>query len=56
MNERDFQKLLKGVREGGEIMRGERAPAREHNVDSTMIKGENFYQFRYSYRVTPPVS
>lgn len=38
MKDRDFEKLLQGVREAGEITRGERAPAREHTVDSTMVK------------------
>jgi hypothetical protein len=35
---KEFEKLLKGVREAGEIVRGERAPARETLVDSTLVK------------------
>ena len=38
MHAKDFEKLLKGVREAGEIARGERAPARKTVVDSTMVR------------------
>jgi putative transcriptional regulator len=38
MKTKDFEKLLQSVREAGEIVRGERAPARETVVDSTMVK------------------
>jgi putative transcriptional regulator len=38
MEAKEFAKLLKGVKEAGEIVRGERAPARETVVDSTMVK------------------
>ncbi len=38
MNAKDFEKLLQGVREAGEIVRVARAPARETVVDSTMVK------------------
>ena len=38
MKAQDFEKLLQGVREAGEIVRGERAPARETVVDATMVK------------------
>lgn len=38
MNKKDFEKLLQGVREAGEIVRGERAPAREAVVDPPMLK------------------
>jgi putative transcriptional regulator len=38
MDAREFAKLLKGVKEAGEIVRGERAPARKTVVDSTMVK------------------
>ncbi len=38
MDAKNFAKLLKGTREAGEIVRGEREPARETVVDSTMVK------------------
>ena len=38
MDAREFAKLLKGVKEAGEIVRGERKPARETAVDAIMIK------------------
>jgi putative transcriptional regulator len=38
MDPKEFAKLLKGMKEAGEIVRGERAPARETVVDSTMVK------------------
>jgi putative transcriptional regulator len=38
MDTKNFGKLLKGAREAGEIVRGERAPARETVVDSAMVK------------------
>jgi len=38
MDTKNFEKLLKGTREAGEIVRGERAPARETVVDSAMVK------------------
>ena len=38
MKTKDFEKLLQGAREAGEIVRGERAPARETVVDATMVK------------------
>lgn len=38
MKASEFDKLLKGVREAGQIVRGERAPARLTVVDSTMVK------------------
>ena len=38
MDSREFAKLLKGVKEAGEIVRGERAPARQTVVDSTMVR------------------
>jgi putative transcriptional regulator len=49
MNAKDFEKLLKGVREAGEIVRGERAPARETVVDSAMVK-----DLRKSLRLSQP--
>jgi hypothetical protein len=49
MNAKDFEKLLKGVREAGEIVRGERAPAREAVVDSAMVK-----DLRKSLRLSQP--
>jgi putative transcriptional regulator len=38
MKSKDFAKLLRGVKEAGEITRGERAPARETVVDASMVK------------------
>jgi putative transcriptional regulator len=38
MKSTDFDKLVKGLTEAGEITRGERAPARETVVDATMVK------------------
>jgi putative transcriptional regulator len=38
MKSTDFDKLVKGLTEAGEIIRGERAPARETVVDATMVK------------------
>ncbi len=38
MEAKEFAKLLKGVKEAGEIARGERKPARETVVASTMVK------------------
>ena len=38
MKSTDFDKLVKGLTEAGEIVRGERAPARETVVDATMVK------------------
>lgn len=38
MHAKEFEKLLKSVKEAGEIVRGERPPAREAVVDSTMVK------------------
>jgi putative transcriptional regulator len=38
MKSSDFEKLLKGLAEAGEIVRGERASARETVVDATLVK------------------
>lgn len=38
MKSTDFDKLVKGLTEAGEIIRGERAPARETVVDAAMVK------------------
>ena len=38
MESSEFDKLLTGLTEAGEIVRGERAPARETVVDATLIK------------------
>ena len=33
-----FSELLESVKQAGEIVRGERAPSREFNVDAAMVK------------------
>ena len=38
MDAKEFATLQKGVKEAGEMVRGERVPARETVVDSTMVK------------------
>ena len=38
MKSTDFDKLVKGLTEAGEIIRGERAAARETIIDATMVK------------------
>ena len=38
MKSTDFDKLVKGLTEAGEIVRGERAPARETVVDAATVK------------------
>jgi len=38
MHAKDFEKLLKGVKEAGEIVRGERAPSREFTIDAVTVR------------------
>lgn len=38
MNKQRFDRLLESVTQAGEILRGERAPARETYVDATRVK------------------
>lgn len=38
MKKEQFAELLESVRQGGEILRGERAPSREFHVDATSVK------------------
>ncbi len=44
MKKEDFEGLLESVREGGEILRGEREPARESfiEVDNSLPKDEGY--------------
>jgi putative transcriptional regulator len=38
MDERDFERLLKSIKQGGEILRGERKPSRVFHVEPLNIK------------------
>jgi hypothetical protein len=41
MNAKNFRQLLQGVREAGQIVGGDRAPARETVVDATIVHLEH---------------
>ena len=55
MNDDLFAELVESVREGGAILRGEKAPARQFEIDAVDIKNIR-QQFDLSLRCQPPGS